>query len=215
MTQVECFFDCTSPWTYMGFHSFLLLAERVEFEPIWRPIIVGGVFNAVNRQAVEQRERPDVPRKNEYGRKDIADWARYLGLTVNVPPKCGHPVNGIKVMRACLVMQDEGKLPAFAKRAFEELWIRGRDLAHDEVLSDICHAVGADPAHVLEAITRPEIKQRLRDNTDDLIARGGFGSPTWFVNGDDMYFGNDRMPLLEAAILRDGAQARTAASVRA
>ena len=52
------------------------------------------------------------------------------------------------------------------------------------------------------------IQERLRDNTDDLIARNGFGSPTWFVNGTDMYFGNDRMPLLEAAIVRDGARHR-------
>ena len=211
MTRVECFFDCTSPWTYMGVHSFLRLSERLEFEIIWRPIIVGGVFNAVNRQAVEQRERPDVPRKNDYGRKDMQDWARYLGLTVNAPPKCGHPVNGIKVMRACLVMQDRGKLPAFAIAAFEALWIDGRDLALDDVLGDLCRGVGEEPDDVLAAITRPEIKQRLRDNTDDLIARNGFGSPTWFVNGTDMYFGNDRIPLLEAAILRDGASGMEAA----
>ncbi len=202
MTTVECFFDCTSPWTYMGVHSFLGLAHRIDFAIVWKPIIVGGVFNAVNRQAVEQRENPAVPRKSAYARKDLGDWARYLRLEVNMPPKCGHPVNGIKVMRSCLVMQDRGKLPAFAMAAFEALWIHGLDLARDDVLTGLCEAVGEDAADVLEQITAPQIKQRLRDNTDELIARNGFGSPTFFVNASDMYFGNDRMPLLEAAIVR-------------
>lgn len=202
---VECFFDCTSPWTYMGVNSLLRLRERLDFEIQWRPIIVGGVFNAVNRQAVEQRENPDVPRKNAYGRKDMQDWARFHGLTINFPPKCGHPVNAVKCMRACLILQDQGKLEPFAMAAFRALWEDGSNLADDEVLRALCRAAGADPEPVLEAITTPEVKQRLWDNTNELIERGAFGSPTFFVNGDDMYFGNDRIVLVEAALRRAGA----------
>ena len=55
----------------------------------------------------------------------------------------------------------------------------------------------------LARIEDPAIKARLKANTDELIARGGFGSPTMFVNGEDMYFGNDRLPLVEAALARE------------
>jgi 2-hydroxychromene-2-carboxylate isomerase len=62
--------------------------------------------------------------------------------------------------------------------------------------------VGLDREAFLAAIAKPEVKQRLRANTDELVARGGFGSPTMFVGGDDMYFGNDRLPLVREALRR-------------
>ena len=71
------------------------------------------------------------------------------------------------------------------------------------MLAAIVEDLGMDAAAFLDAIGRQEIKDSLRANTDELIERGGFGSPTMFLNGDDMYFGNDRLPLVEAALARD------------
>jgi 2-hydroxychromene-2-carboxylate isomerase len=62
--------------------------------------------------------------------------------------------------------------------------------------------VGLDPAWLLARIAKPEIKEKLRANTDELVARGGFGSPTLFVDRTNMFFGNDRLPLVEAALAR-------------
>jgi 2-hydroxychromene-2-carboxylate isomerase len=70
------------------------------------------------------------------------------------------------------------------------------------VLCAICESVNLDPDAILRRADAAEIKDRLRMNTEELIARGGFGSPTMFVNRDDMYFGNDRLPLVEAALMR-------------
>jgi 2-hydroxychromene-2-carboxylate isomerase len=207
MTTLECFFDCSSPWTYLGFHNVIPLARKYGVAIDWKPIIVGGVFNAVNRQAVEQRENPDVPRKAEYTMKDLRDWARYHDVTINFPPRCGHPVNAVKCMRACLVMQDleaqgEALMVPFATAAFEALWRDGLDLARDDVLAALCEQVGVDAPFVLAQIATPALKERLRSNTDELIARNGFGSPTYFVDRTDMYFGNDRLVLVEAALQR-------------
>ena len=173
----------------------------------WKPIIVGGVFNAVNKPVYADRDNPPVPRKADYSLKDMQDWARHLGIVINFPPTCGHPVNAVKCMRACIVADQEDRLPAFARAAFEALWEDGLDLARDDVLADICQRAGLDARTVLERIETPELKAALRANTDELIARNGFGSPTIFVNGDDMYFGNDRVLLVEAALarLRQGA----------
>ena len=77
-----------------------------------------------------------------------------------------------------------------------------KDISQPEILAAVAEKAGLDPEMVAGRIRDDDIKGRLRANTDELIARGGFGSPTMFVNGDDMYFGNDRLPLLEDALKR-------------
>ena len=199
--MLELFFDLTSPWTWLGVHNLVPLAERLGIAIEWRPILVGGVFNAVNRGVYEARANP-VPAKARYYDKDLQDWARLAGLKIHFPPACGHPVNAVMAMRCALVMQERGKLVPFAFAAFDALWAHERDLADPEVLAPLIAAQGEEPAEVLSAAGSDAIKARLRANTDELIARGGFGSPTVFVGGDDMYFGNDRLPLIEAALIR-------------
>jgi 2-hydroxychromene-2-carboxylate isomerase len=195
--RIEFFFDCSSPWTYLAFHRIGPLAEETGAELIWRPILVGGVFNAVNESVYEQRARP-VPAKLRYYAKDLADWSRHLGLEIGMPSI--FPVNSVKAMRGALVALDEERLPAYARAVFEAYWGADRDISQDAVLAGICEAVGLDAGDLLARIGQQEYKDRLRRNTDELIERGGFGSPTLFVDGDDMYFGNDRLELARAGI---------------
>ena len=91
-------------------------------------------------------------------------------------------------------------LPQFSKLAFHAYWGELRDISQPEELAALAAAAGMDAAALAEAVGSDEIKGQLRANTDELIARGGFGSPTMFVNETDMYFGNDRLPLVEAAL---------------
>ena len=199
--MLELFFDLTSPWTWLGVHNLVPLAERLGVEIVWRPILVGGVFNAVNRAVYDARANP-VPAKARYYDKDLQDWARLAGLEIHFPPACGHPVNAVLAMRCALAMQARGKLVPFVFSAFDALWAHERDLADPEVLAPLIADAGEEPLAVLAEAASEGIKAQLRTNTDELIARGGFGSPTVFVGGGDMYFGNDRMPLIEAALIR-------------
>jgi 2-hydroxychromene-2-carboxylate isomerase len=102
-------------------------------------------------------------------------------------------------MRGALVALDEGRLVPYAAAAFQAYWGRDRDLSRDEVLADIATEAGLDRQRFFAGIDSGDAKARLRANTDELIARGGFGSPTMFVNGS-MFFGNDRLPLVRAAL---------------
>ncbi|HEY1878841.1 MAG TPA: 2-hydroxychromene-2-carboxylate isomerase [Caulobacteraceae bacterium] len=196
---VEFFFDCSSPWTYLAFENIRPLAADVGAKIVWRPFLVGGVFNTINPSVYQSRATP-VPAKARYMLKDVQDWARHAGLRIRFPPTV-FPVNSVKAMRACLVLEREGRLVAFARAIFEAYWSDDQDISQDEVLAAICDEVGVG-RDVLEKAAAPEIKDRLRANTDELVARGGFGSPTMFVAGDDMFFGNDRLPLVRAALLR-------------
>jgi len=197
--MIEAYFDCSSPWTYLAFHNLTTLSRELAVEVRWRPIMVGGIFNAVNPSVYASRADP-VPAKSAYMAKDLQDWTRLAGLRIVFPPTV-FPVNSVKVMRGCLVLEPQGKLEPFARAAFEAYFGEDRDISQDDVVADLCRQVGVDPDELLASIARPEIKETLKRNTDEAIARGAFGSPTIFV-GDEMYFGNDRLPLIREAIER-------------
>ena len=141
------------------------------------------------------------PAKQTYGEKDQLAWARYLGIRMHYRPSV-FPVNSVKAMRGCLLLEPEGKLVPFALATFAAYWGDDQDISQVSVLSAICRKVGVDPDHFLAGIEQQPIKDKLRTTTQELIDRGGFGVPTFFVGGDDMYFGNDRMPLIRDAVLR-------------
>jgi 2-hydroxychromene-2-carboxylate isomerase len=200
MTELECFFDCSSPWTYFAFESLLRMQDEIGVTIRWRPLLVGGIFNAVNPSVYNSRDAP-VPAKAAYSKKDQQDWARYLGLPIHYRPTV-FPVNSVKAMRACIVLEPEGKLVPFARAAFKAYWVDDKDISQVNVLTEIFRALDIEAEKLLAAIDRQPVKDALRTNTQEAIDRGSFGSPTIFVGGDDMYFGNDRMPLIRDAVLR-------------
>ncbi len=199
MAVLEFYFDCSSPWTYLCFARVEDMVKRTGAEIVWKPVLVGGIFNAVNDQVYETRANPH-PVKSRYYLKDLQDWARFCGVKIGQPPV--FPVRAVDPMRAAIVAGDEGKLPPFVWATFEAYWGALQDISQPDVLAEICTKAGLDPAHVAARIKDADVKDRLRQNTEEVIARGGFGSPTMFVNGDDMYFGNDRLPLVEEALSR-------------
>ena len=198
--MIEFFFDCSSPWTYLAFHNIPPLAAEFGEEIVWKPILVGGVFNTVNPSVYASREKP-VPQKAAYMLKDLGDWARLADLAIKMPPSV-FPVNSVKAMRGCVWLLPQGKMEVFATKTFEAYWGRDEDISRDDVLTRICESAGVDPQSFFEGIAHADIKDRLRANTDELIARRGFGSPTIFIDQTDMYFGNDRMPVIRAALER-------------
>lgn len=200
MARLEVFYDVSSPWTYLAFHNLQPLEQALGEAIEWKPILVGGVFNAVNPSVYAMRENP-VPAKANYMQKDLQDWARQAGLRIKFPPSV-FPVNSVKAMRGCIWAQEQDKQVALARACFELYWGEDKDISQDAVLAEACQRAGLDAAALAQAVNDPGIKAELKANTDEVISRGGFGSPTIFVDGHDMYFGNDRLALIEAALKR-------------
>src|SRR3954453_18844795 len=198
--MIEFFFDCSSPWTYLAFHNIQPLAKEFGAVISWRPILVGGIFNTINPSVYASREKP-VTAKVSYQKKDMADWARSAGLAIKMRPTV-FPVNSVKAMRGCIFLDQQGKLVPFARAVFEIYWGEDKDISQDPVLAEVCHRVGGAPAEFFAGIADQAIKDQLKKNTDEVMARGGFGSPTIFVDQTDMYFGNDRLPLVREALAR-------------
>ena len=194
MNRIEFYFDCSSPWTYLAFESIQTLLERPDVEIEWKPFLVGGVFNTVNPSVYQNRQQP-VPVKQRYYAKDLQDWAAFVGLIIGNPPV--FPVNSVKVMRGAFVALEEDCLVPYARHAFERYWRDLEDISKDELVTEIAQQAGLDTMDFWQKITSQPYKDKLRHNTNELIERGGFGSPTMFLNGEDMYFGNDRLILIE------------------
>jgi 2-hydroxychromene-2-carboxylate isomerase len=164
--------------------------------------LVGGIFNSINPSVYASREHP-VEAKVNYAKKDMADWARSAGLAIKRPTV--FPVNSVKAMRGCIWLGKD-MLP-FARAVFETYWGGDQDISQDAVLTEVCKSVGVDPQKFLAGIADQAIKDQLKANTDEVMARGGFGSPTIFIDKTDMYFGNDRLPLVREALARRKASA--------
>jgi 2-hydroxychromene-2-carboxylate isomerase len=196
--MIEFFFDCSSPWTYLAFHNIQPLAREFDQEISWRPILVGGIFNTINPSVYARREHP-VPAKVAYDKKDIADWARIAGLTIKMRPTV-FPVNSVKAMRGCIFLGND-MLP-FARTVFQIYWGEDKDISQDAVLAEVCQRCGIDSKAFFAGIAEQSIKDQLKANTDEVMVRGGFGSPTIFLDKTDMYFGNDRLPLIRDALAR-------------
>ena len=159
---------------------------------------VGGIFNTINHSVYESRENP-VEAKVAYQKKDIADWARSAGLTIKMRPTV-FPVNSVKAMRGCIHLAKQ--MVPFARAVFQIYWGEDQDISQDTVLAEVCRRVGVDAEKFFAGIGQKAIKDQLKANTDEVMMRGGFGSPTIFIDKTDMYFGNDRLPLIRDALAR-------------
>ena len=201
--MIDFYFDVSSPWTYLAFRNIQPMAQELNVAIDWRPVLVGGIFNTVNQRMYASREDSSSPR-NRYVLKDLQDCARQAGLDIVFPPKV-FPVNSVKAMRGCIWLARsevfKSQLLAFIEATFAAYFTRQEDISQDAVLASICDQTGIDAQAFAAGITQPDIKDALKANTDEAIARGAFGVPSFFV-GDDMYFGNDRLDLLRLAALK-------------
>lgn len=197
--RVEFFYDLSSPWTYLAFANLSGVLERSAAEARLRPILVGGVFNAVNQSVYAAREATDN-RKLKHSWRVLKDWAALAGVEMNFP-SAFHPAKSVHAMRmACALADDQAALSKFTKAAFESYFGAQENLDDPDVLVAVAERVGLDGGAIRERAQGDEVKALLRANTEEVIERGGYGSPTIFVDKTRMFFGNDQLPLVEFAL---------------
>jgi 2-hydroxychromene-2-carboxylate isomerase len=195
---IEFYFDCSSPWTYLAFLEILPLSLRQNLEIIWKPILVGGVFNKVNQDVYHFREKPNAL-KLQYAKEDLLLWQKLRSVTISLPDI--FPINSVRAMRGCFFALEQGKLPEYANSIFEYYWKEGKDISDLPILLDIAKKLGFVLNKFQNFIESRHAKDLLIKNTNELIKRGGFGSPTFFYQ-NHMFFGNDRLALFEELLVK-------------
>lgn len=188
---IEFYFDFSSPYSYIASEVIDGLAERYGRKVKWRPMLLGVVF-----QKTGQPLLVNVPLKGEYSLRDFARSARYHGVPFNFPAK--FPLSTVSAARAYYWLhgQDCAKARQFARAAFRAYWVDGRDISDLAVLQEIAAGLGVDPAALAAGVATPEIKERLRAETEAALAKGMCGAP-WFVVDGEPFWGADRLPQIE------------------
>lgn len=203
MRKLEFFFDYASPWSYMAYCRIEALAAESAAELLWRPVAMAAVFAKANPGVAAMRAQP-VPAKVKHYYKDMRDWARRLGIVIGRPPVYGgasRQLDSRLALQGAMLALEQGVISPYTQALYRAYWQDLRDLADLAVLGELAAGVGLDAAAFRREIEGETPRRRLQANIDDLVARGGFGVPTLFVNGLDMYFGNDRLDFAREALL--------------
>lgn len=201
--SLEFFFDFSSPWTYMAFCQVEPLCRQTGAALVWKPFYVAAVFREVNHKVGDMRANP-VPSKLTYYQADMQRWANRLGIRIARPPVYGggsRPLNSAAALRGALVAMEHRRISEYAGAVFRAYWEDLEDVSDRSVLRRLAEEAGLDPVTFVEQLDEPRIRDTLTENTRELMRRGGFGTPTFFVNQTDMYFGNDRLDFVREALV--------------
>lgn len=200
MERVEFYYDLVSPYSYLAHREVSRICEEHGAELALKPMLLGAVHNAVGLQAPIE-----IKSKASYQARDIQRWAEQYGLPMNFPSP--FPFRTLKTMRAAMFLEDTGELEAFTREAFALYWEEGGapkglgEADEDGPVSEVARRIGADSDEVLAGASAPEAKEALKKSTSEAVERGVFGAPAFFV-GEEMYWGNDRLHFVEAALGR-------------
>jgi 2-hydroxychromene-2-carboxylate isomerase len=190
VTRPVFYFDFNSPYAYLA-------AARIDdFVPDaeWRPIAFPILLHQLGRlEDVLQRDFPNVL-------PEIRRRAADRGLPPVEPPP-GWPIDtwSLAPLRAAVFAGERGRVREFTGAAFRKVFVESRSLTEDDALADAAGEAGLDPAEVAEAIQRDDVKQRLKDDTNDALERGVTGIPTVAI-GDQLFWGDDHLEEAAAAV---------------
>jgi len=187
--SIEFFWDAASPYTYLASTQIEPLAARAGVAVVWKPFLLGKVFEATGN-----RMPAAIPAKGKHLFRDVQRWGQHYGVPVGFPKV--FPVNSVLALRAGIAAGSRGKGAEFAKAVMKAYWGDGADIGQAEVVGAVAAALGLDGAALVAQAQEQPVKDQLRANTEEAVKRGAFGAPTFYV-GEQMFWGNDRLVLLE------------------
>jgi 2-hydroxychromene-2-carboxylate isomerase len=192
MHTLEIYWDFSSPFAYLGSTQAEKLAQRTGATLAWRPMFLGGLFRSIGQADVPLSTWSQA--KQKYYFADMHRWAEYWGVPFTFPTR--FPMMTVKAMRAYLALP-EGRRDAYREKTFRAYWAEDRDINDDGVLKELL-GEGADA--VLAKTQDAAVKKELVDATQKAVDAGVFGAPTWIVDGKELFWGQDRIPLVERAL---------------
>ena len=201
MGKVEFHFDFGSPNAYLA-HLLIPGVERrtgVKFDYV--PILLGGVFKLTNNRSPAEK-MAGIKNRLEYERLEMQRFIRRHNITAFTFNPF-FPVNTLLIMRGAVAAEFEGVLARYVDEVFKAMWGEPKKMDDPEVVRAVLTAAGFDGDALLARTQDQAVKDRLMANTQDSVARGAFGSPTFFVDGE-IFFGKDRLFEVEEEIVRRG-----------
>ncbi len=183
-----------SPYSYLAATQLDGLAQRTGASVTWVPVYLPGIMRAVGN-----RGPTEVIPKGIYTFKDVNDWAKHYGLPeIWLPDE--FPFQAAAANRLCLAADEHGKGPHLALALFKKIWAERKNANDESTLRDALAGTGLDVTALLARAQSEEVRGRLKANTEMAVARGAFGVPTFYVDREEMFVGNDRLNFVEKAL---------------
>ncbi|MBP5077294.1 2-hydroxychromene-2-carboxylate isomerase [Pseudomonas chlororaphis] len=191
---VEFFFDLGSPTSYLAYTQLPKICAQTGSQLIYQPMLLGGVFKATGNASPIS-----IPAKGRYTLQDLARYARRYEVPLAFNPH--FPINTLLLMRAVTGMQlrHPQRFVAFIDCLFRALWVEKRNLNDQATVAAVLREGGFDPLEVLALTNDEEVKNALKDKTEQALQRGVFGAPSMFVD-NQLFFGQDRLDFVLEAL---------------
>jgi 2-hydroxychromene-2-carboxylate isomerase len=189
---LEFYFDYGSPYSYLADTQVEAIAKRAGATLIRKPMLLGGVFKATGNASPMT-----VALKSQWTAFDMPMWARHYGVPFQRNPF--FPVNTLALMRGAAAAEIDGVFERYHRAVYKAMWVDGRNLNDMKEVAAVLTEAGLDAAKFAARIQDQDVKDRLKQTTEEAVARGVFGAPTCFVD-NMMFFGNDRLPFVEMAL---------------
>jgi 2-hydroxychromene-2-carboxylate isomerase len=191
---VEFYFDVGSPAAYLAWTQLPKIAQQAGWEIEYRPFLLGGVF-----QATGNRSPMEVPAKGQYMQDDLQRFAKRYGVPFRHNPH--FPINTLTLMRGALGLQmrEPQRMVPYVDAVYRAIWVDGKNMNDPATVAAVLQQAGFDPEKLLALAQDPAVKDQLKVVTQEAVARGAFGAPTFFV-GDQMFWGQDRLDFVKEAL---------------
>lgn len=189
---IEFLFDFGSPTTFLASWELPRIAARTGANLVWQPVLLGGIF-----QSAGNSSPMTIPSKAAWMARDLERWAERHGVSFRMNPH--FPINTLFLMRGAVAVQRTKQFAAYVEAVFSGMWQDGLDVGSPDVLRDLLTRHEIDFDALKAAASSDEVKLALRTATEQAVARGVFGCPTCFVDGE-MFFGQDRLQFVEEAL---------------
>lgn len=197
--SVEFHFDFGSPNAYLSHRVIPQIEKRIGIRFDYVPVLLGGVFKATNNVSPGV-SLAGIKNKPEYQGIETKRFLEAYGVEAYTPNP-HFPVNTLKIMRGAVYAKTQGFYERYIDAIYEHMWRNARKMDEPEIIEASLNESGLPAEEILTGMESPEVKATLIANTEASVARGTFGSPTFFVN-EQIYFGKDRLRDVEEAVQR-------------
>ncbi len=192
--KIEFYFDFASPTTYLAYYRLQYLAEKYNAEIEYKGVLLGGVFKATGNSSPVL-----VPAKARYMNSDLARFSKRYDIELNINPF--FPINTLPLMRGYYAAKELGLSEEYMKEGFDRMWKQKGNFSKPEALAEMVKDLGIDATEFANLVGSDVIKNQLKEATEELVKRGGYGVPTLY-QGDEMYFGQDRLDFIEEELAK-------------
>jgi len=195
--KVEFHFDFGSPNAYLAELVLPEIERRTGVKFAYIPVLLGGVYKATGNMSPFDSLR-GIKNKAEYNALETQRFLRRYDIT-KFKSNPFFPVNTLTLMRGAVAAQFEGLFEPYFRAAYHHMWVEPKKMDDPQIFRAAFLSSGLDIDRIIARAQQDDVKKKLVENTNNAVARGSFGSPTFYV-GDEIFFGKDRLREVEEEI---------------